>query len=164
MVSPFDLSQTLLISGGLLVPCSLWGPPVITQTDDYYGAWPGWVISVSVLLLTVLFSSFPQSFPASRFFPMSWLFTSRDQRIGTSALVSVPPMNIQGWFPLDWLIWSPCNPRDSQESSSAPQFKSINSVAPSLLYGPTLTFINDYWKNHSFDWTDLCWWSTVSSF
>jgi len=37
------------------------------------------------------------------------------------------------------LVWSPCCPRDSQESSSAPQFISINSLALSLLYGPTLT-------------------------
>ena len=38
-----------------------------------------------------------------------------------------------------------------QESSPTPQFKSINSSVLSLLYGPTLTFIHDYWKNHSFD-------------
>ena len=31
-----------------------------------------------------------------------------------------------------------------------------------LLYGPTLTFVHDYWKNHSFDYTDLCWQSDVS--
>ncbi|CAN0016244.1 unnamed protein product [Rangifer tarandus platyrhynchus] len=41
--------------------------------------------------------------------------------------------------------------RDSQESSPAPKFKSINSLALSLLYGPTLTSVHDYWKNHSFD-------------
>ena len=40
-----------------------------------------------------------------------------------------------------------------QESSLAPQFKNINSSALSLLYGPTLTSIHDYWKNHSFDST-----------
>ena len=39
----------------------------------------------------------------------------------------------------------------------APQFKSIDSLAVSLLYGSTLTFVHDYWKNHSFDYTDLCW-------
>ena len=47
--------------------------------------------------------------------------------------------------------WSPCCPRDSQESSSTPYFKSINSSALSFLYSPALTFIHDYWKNHSFD-------------
>ena len=41
-----------------------------------------------------------QSFQASKYFPMSWLFTSHSQNIGASASVSVIPMNIQGWFPL----------------------------------------------------------------
>ena len=49
------------------------------------------------------------------------------------------------------LVGSPCSPRDSQESSQTPQFKSINSSALSLLYIPTLTSIHDYWKNHSLD-------------
>ena len=49
----------------------------------------------------------------------------------------------------DWLVWSPCCPRDSQESSPSPQFESINSVVLSLLCGPTLTSVQDYWKNHN---------------
>ena len=61
------------------------------------------------------------------------------------------------------LIWSPCSPGDSQESST-PQFKSINSSVLSFLYGPTLISIHDYWKNHSFDLIDLCWRSNVSDF
>ena len=43
------------------------------------------------------------------------------------------------------LVGSPCSPRDSQESSPT-QFKSINSLALSFLYSPTLTSIHDYWK------------------
>ena len=50
-----------------------------------------------------------------------------------------------------WLLWSPCCPRDSQESSPTQQFKSIISLVLTLLYGPTLTSIYDYWKNQSFD-------------
>ena len=46
---------------------------------------------------------------------------------------------------------APCNPRDSQESSPTPQFKSISCLALSCLYSPTLTFIQDYWKNHTLD-------------
>ena len=46
------------------------------------------------------FSSCLQSFPASGYFPMSWLFAPGGQSIGASALASVLPMNIQGWFPL----------------------------------------------------------------
>ena len=54
-------------------------------------------------------------------------------------------------LPLDGLVGSPCNPRDSQESSPTPQFKSINSLALSFLHSPTLTFMHNYWKNHRFD-------------
>ena len=54
-------------------------------------------------------------------------------------------------------------PRFSQESSPAPQFKSISSSVLSLLYGPTLTSVHDYWESHSFDYTDLCWQSDVSA-
>ena len=49
-------------------------------------------------------------------------------------------------FLLDWLVWSPYSPRDSQESSPTPQFKSINSLALSFLFGPTLTSIHDSGK------------------
>ena len=45
------------------------------------------------------------------------------------------------------LVGSPCSPRDSQESSPTPHFKSINSSALSFLYTPTLTSIHDYQKN-----------------
>ena len=48
----------------------------------------------------VPFFSCPQSFPSSGLFPMSWLFASGGQSSGASALASVLPMNIQGWFPL----------------------------------------------------------------
>jgi len=49
------------------------------------------------------------------------------------------------------LVGSPCSPRDSQESSPTPQFKSVNTSALSFLYSPTLTSIHDHWKNHSLD-------------
>ena len=61
------------------------------------------------------------------------------------------PKNIQDWCPLGLTGWSPCSPRDSLESSLTPQFKSINSSVFSFPYGPTLTSIHNYWKNHSFD-------------
>ena len=51
----------------------------------------------------------------------------------------------------DGLVGSPCRPRDSQESSPTPQFKSINSSAISFLCSPNLTSRHDYWKNHSLD-------------
>ena len=53
----------------------------------------------------------------------------------------------------DWLVWSPCSLRDSQEYSPTPQFKSINSSVLSFLYSPTLTYIRDYWKKKKL-WLD----------
>ena len=49
----------------------------------------------------------------------------------------------QGLIRVDLLVWSSCCPRDSQESSAAPQFENINSLVFSLLYGPTLTSVHD---------------------
>ena len=109
------------------------------------------------------FFSHLQSFPVSGSFQMSQLYASGGQSIGVSASTSVLPMNIQDWFPLG-LLGTPCSPRDSQESSPTPQFKSINSSPLSFLYSPTLTSIHDYWKNHSLDKMDLCWQSNVSAF
>ena len=133
-----------------LCPSSQWCHPMISSS-------------------VIPFSSCVQSFPASGSFPMSPFFTS--------ASASVLPMNIQDWFLLGWTCWISLqskwlsrvfsnttvqrincsalsflhSPRDSQESSPTPQFKSINSSALSYLYSPTLTSIHDHWKNHSFD-------------
>ena len=99
------------------------------------------------------FSSCLQSFPAAGSFPMSQFFALGGQSIGVSVSASVLPMNIQDLFPLGLtgLIGIDCSPRDSHLSSPTPLFKSISSLALSFLYGPTLTCIHDYWKNHSFD-------------
>ena len=44
------------------------------------------------------------------------------------------------------------------------QFESIHSSVLSLLYGPAVTSVCDYWKNHNFDYMDLCWQSDASAF
>ena len=65
-------------------------------------------------------------------------------------------------FRIDWFDLPVV--QGTQESSPVPQFESISSLALSLLYGPTLTSVHDYWKNHSFDYMDLCWQSDISAF
>ena len=97
----------------------------------------------------VPFSSCPQSLPASESFWMSQLFTRGGQSTGVSASASfqrTPRTDLQ-----NGLVGSPCSPRDSQESSPTPQFKSISSLALSFLHSLTLTSIHDHWKNHSLD-------------
>ena len=67
-------------------------------------------------------------------------------------------------FTIDWFL-SLLLSKASQESSPTPQCKSIKFLALSFLCSPTLTSVHDYWENHSFDYTDLCWQSdTMSSF
>ena len=124
-----------------------------------WSLWCHSTISSSVIPFSCL-----QSFPESGSFQMSQFFASGGQSIGVSASGSVLPMNIQDWFPLGLTSLVSCSPRDSQEYSPTLQFKSINSLALSFLCGPTLTSIHDYWKNNSFDYTELCWQSNVSAF
>ena len=87
------------------------------------------------------------------------------QGIGASASVSVLLMNSQCWFPLGLTgLISLQSKGLSRVFSNTTFFKSINSSVFSLLYGPTLTSIPDYWKNRSFDYTDLFQQSDVSAF
>ena len=87
----------------IFVTCSTTDFPVLQQLVDLdqtcsSSQWCHPTIASSV----IPFSSCLQSFPVSRAFLMSQLFTSGGQSIGVSASASVLPMNIQDWFPLGW--------------------------------------------------------------
>ena len=88
----------------------------------------------------------PSIFPGIRVFSNESALLSCGQSIGASASTLVLPMNIQGLisFKIDWFDL-PCSPRDSQESSPAPEFESINSSVLSLLYGLTIASIHEYY-------------------
>ena len=92
------------------------------------------------------FSSSPQSFPESGSFPMSCLFASG----GQSIYLQLQHQSFQWIFRTDFLqdclVWSPCCPSDSQESSPAPHCERISSFAPTLLYGPAPTRVHDTGK------------------
>ena len=99
-----------------------------------------------------LSSSCLQSFPASGSLQMSQLFASGGQSIGVSASTSVLPMNIQDWFPLGWTgcICLQSKGLSSVFSNTTVQKHQFGRML-GFLYGPVLTSIHDYWKNHSFD-------------
>ena len=97
------------------------------------------------------FSSCPQSLPASEPFPMSQLFAWGGQSTGVQPQHHSFQRNPRADLLQNGLIGSPCSPRDSQESSPTPQFKSINSSVLSLLHSPPLTSLHDHRKNHSLD-------------
>ena len=105
----------------------------------------------------VPFSSCPQSLPASGSFPMSQLFTWGGQSTGVSALASFLPKNTQGWSPLEWTGRSPCSPRDSQESSPTPQFKSINSSVLSFLHILSTPKFNSGWDTVYWGYKNSLW-------
>ena len=93
------------------------------------------------LILCHPFSSHLQSFPASGSFPSSQFFTSGGQSWSFS--FSISPSN-EYWGLISFRMnGSPCCPRDSQKTSPTPQFESINFLALSLPYGPTVTSIHD---------------------
>ena len=91
-------------------------------------------------------------FPSIRvFFFFQWVSSSHQVAKVLEFSFSISPSNDYSElisFRIEWLDLF-CSPRDSQESSPTPQFKSINSLVLSFLYGPTLASIHDHWKNHS---------------
>ena len=93
----------------------------------------------------------PSIFFSIRSFPLSQFFVSGGQSIGTSASASVLPMNIQDLFPLGVTGWIPLLSKGLSRVFSNTTAQNHNSLAFSFLYGPALTSIYDYWKNHSFD-------------
>ena len=122
--------------------------PRVCSNSCPFSQWCHPTISSSV----IPFSSCPPYFPASG--SLQWVGFLH--QVAKVLELQLQHQSFQWIFRVDflqdWLVGSPCRPRDSQESSPAPQFKSINSSALSLLHGPTLTCIHDYWKNHSFDY------------
>ena len=105
-----------------------------------------------------------QCFPASGSFQMSQFFASGGQSIGVSASASVLPIDIQDWLPLGWTGWISLQSKGLWRGSSNTTVQSINFSLLSFLLSPAVTSIHDYWKNHSFDYMDLCGQSNVCAF
>ena len=66
-------------------------------------------------------------------------------------------------FRIDWFVLHAVQ-GTFKSLLQTPQLKSINSSALSFLYSPTLISVHNYWKNHTFDYTDLCQHRNVSAF
>ena len=80
------------------------------------------------------------------------------------ASASVLPINIEGWFPLGLTCLISCLSKGLSRVFSITTVWKHQFSALSLLYGPTLISVNDYWKNHWFDFVDLCQQINVSAF
>ena len=97
-------------------------------------------------------------------FLMNLLFTSGSGSIGASSSASILPMNIQDWFPLGlpgWISWQ-FKGLSRVFSNTIVQKHQLFGTQPSLWSSSHIH--TDYWKNHSFDYRDLCWQSNESAF
>ena len=122
-----------------------------------------WWCHLTISSSVAPFSSSPQSFPASNSFssesalcwcPKYWSF-------------SIISSNVYSWlisFRIDEFELTAVQETLKSLPPPVPQFERMDSSVLSLLYGPTLMSIHDYWKNHSFCCTDLCWQSDISAF
>ena len=98
------------------------------------------VMSPNQLILCHPLFLLPSIFPSIRVFSNESVLRIRWPKYWS---LSISPSNEYSGlisFRIDWF-----------DLLTAPQFKSINSSGVSFLYGPTLTSIHDYWKNHSLD-------------
>ena len=130
-------------------------------------ACPSFTISQSLLRLTSIVLIMPSShlilccpllllpstFPSIRVFSNELALCIRwPKYIGASASASALPVNIQGWFPSGWTGSISLQSKRLSRVFSNTTIWNISSLALSLLYGPTLTFVHDYWQSHSFDY------------
>ena len=133
------------------IDCSTLGLPVHHQLPEFTQTHVHWVGDA-------IQPSHPLSSPSSPVVNLSqhqglFKWVSSSHQVAKVLEFQIQHQSFQ-WTPktdLLRMVGSPCSPRDSQESSPTPQFKSINSSELSFLYSPTLTSIHDYWKNHSLD-------------
>ena len=142
-------------------------PPCPSATPGVYSTsyTSHWWCHPTISSSFVPFSFYPSIFTSIRVFSNESVFRIRWLKYWSYSFNISPSNEHPGLisFRMDWLDLLTVQ-GNSQESSLTPQFKSINSSALSFLYSPTLTSIHDSWKNHSLDYTDLCWQSNVSAF
>ena len=150
LVFVWSLSHIWLLSPYGLQHASLPCPPRVYSNSCPLSWWCYLIISS----FAAHFSSCPQSFPASGSF----------QWVGSLHLVakelelqhqSFRWIFWQGWFPLGLTSLISLLSRGLSRVFSAPQLERMNYLALSVLYGPTLISVYDYWKNHSFDYMDF---------
>ena len=112
----------------------------------------------------VPFSTCILTFPAPGSFLRSQFFTSGGQSKPPSASASTLTMNIHIWFPLVLTGWIFLQSKRLSKVFFKTTVQKHQFFGTQLFYGPSLTSIHDFWKNHSFDYMNFCWQSDISAF
>ena len=120
-----------------------WSPPKSMSIES--------VMPSNHLILCHPLLVLPSSFPSIRVFSNESALRVRQPKYWSFSFNISPSNEHPGLisFKMDWLDLLAV--QGTQESSPAPQFKSISSSALSFFYSPTLPSIHDHWKNHSID-------------
>ena len=126
------------------LPCP--SPTPRAYSNSCPSSWCHPTITSSVIPFSCL-----RSFPASKSFQMSRLFSSGGQSIEASTSASVLPKNIQGWIPLGLSWWISLPSKGLSRDFPNTTVQKHQDFSTQLFCGPTLTSTHDYWKNHSFD-------------
>ena len=154
--------QTLCDSMNLSTP----GLPVHHQLSEFTQTHVHWV-GDAIQLSHPLSSPYPPAFNLSQHQGLfKWISSSHQVAKDWSFSFSTNPFNEYSGlisFRIDWLdllVVQGTLKSLLQHHSSKASFVQCSA----FFYGPTLTFLHDYWKNHSFDDMDLCWQSDVSAF
>ena len=144
--------------------CSMPGFPVLHCLQEFTQTHVHWVSDTIQSSLPLLPASSPALNLSQHQGLFQWVISSHQVAKGLELQLQHQSFQWiwQGLFPLG--LTSLISLQSKETSSPAPQFESINSSVLSLLYCPTLTSGPNYWKNQSFDYTDLCGKSDVSAF
>ena len=119
------------------------------------------VMSIELVMLTnhliLRYPLLPSVFPSIRVFSNELALHIRWPKDCNFNFIISPSNEYSGLisFRFDWFDLFAVQ-GTLQESSPAPEFESISFSVLSLLYGSALTSVHDYWRNHSFDYRDLC--------
>ena len=155
--------------------CSTPGLPVLHHLPELAQIHVHWVGDAIQHPTLVPFSCL-QSFPPSGSLPVSWLFTPGGQSIGASASAPVLPMNILDWFSLGLTglismlskglssVFSNVTVQEHQLFGTQPSLWSNSHIHTWLDENHSFGFHLENWKNHSFDYMDLCQQSNDSAF
>ena len=92
----------------------------------------------------------PSIFPSIRVFSSESVLHFRWPKYWSFSF-SISPSNIQDWFPLGWTGLIALQSKGLSRVFSSTTVQKHQLLVLSFLYGPTLTSIHEYWKNHNFD-------------
>ena len=106
----------------------------------------------------------PSIFPSIRVFSSELALCIRWPKYWSFSFRSVPPMNIQNWLPLGLPALISLQSKGLSRVFSNTTVQKHQFFSAQLFYGPPLTSVHGYWKNHSFDYMDFCWHSDIFAF